>query len=164
MRSEIQQEMEKSISLCFLLLGRRVDIFICWTKRESNCFWCSKENSSWQWIGSIVWPLYWASWREQEPEKKPIKQVKSSKRSTSLILSEPQGTSSHKVVVDEETRPGQSHYCCHLGSGDNPVHYYQQCLCSEKTCTYYYYWRMMTITAPLHQSFKRKHRLGLNWS
>ena len=26
------------------------------------------------------------------------------------------------------------HYCCHLGSGDNPVHYYQQCLCSEKTC------------------------------
>ena len=26
------------------------------------------------------------------------------------------------------------HYCCHLGSGDNPVHYFLQCLCEEKVC------------------------------
>ena len=31
------------------------------------------------------------------------------------------------------------HYCCHLGSGLNPVHYYLQCLCSDKifTCQCY---------------------------
>ena len=27
------------------------------------------------------------------------------------------------------------HYCCHLGSGDNPVHYYLQCLCAESACS-----------------------------
>ena len=26
------------------------------------------------------------------------------------------------------------HYCCHLGSGDNPVHYFLQCLCADKVC------------------------------
>ena len=25
-------------------------------------------------------------------------------------------------------------YCCHLGSGDHPVHYEQRCLCSERKC------------------------------
>ena len=27
------------------------------------------------------------------------------------------------------------HYCCHLGSGVNPVHYYLQCLCAERPCS-----------------------------
>ena len=27
------------------------------------------------------------------------------------------------------------HYCCHLGSGLNPVHYYMQCLCADKVCS-----------------------------
>ena len=27
------------------------------------------------------------------------------------------------------------HYCCHRGSGENPVHYYLQCLCLDKKCT-----------------------------
>ena len=27
------------------------------------------------------------------------------------------------------------HYCCHLGSGANPVHYSLQCLCPGKVCT-----------------------------
>ena len=27
------------------------------------------------------------------------------------------------------------HYCCHLGSGLNPVHYYLQCLCADKVCS-----------------------------
>ena len=27
------------------------------------------------------------------------------------------------------------HYCCHRGSGDYPVHYYQQCLCDDSPCT-----------------------------
>lgn len=27
------------------------------------------------------------------------------------------------------------HYCCHLGSGENPVHYYLQCLCSDNPCS-----------------------------
>ena len=39
-------------------------------------------------------------------------------------------------VVEEHIPPlPLCHYCCHLGSGDNPVHYYQQCLCGEKACT-----------------------------
>ena len=27
------------------------------------------------------------------------------------------------------------HYCCHLGSGSNPVHYHLQCLCPDKACS-----------------------------
>ena len=27
------------------------------------------------------------------------------------------------------------HYCCHRGSGDYPVHYYQQCMCDDSPCT-----------------------------
>ena len=27
------------------------------------------------------------------------------------------------------------HYCCHRGSGDNPVHYVLQCLCEDKVCS-----------------------------
>ena len=27
------------------------------------------------------------------------------------------------------------HYCCHLGSGDYPVHYFMQCMCDDKVCT-----------------------------
>ena len=27
------------------------------------------------------------------------------------------------------------HYCCHLGSGNNPVHYVLQCLCEDKGCS-----------------------------
>ena len=27
------------------------------------------------------------------------------------------------------------HYCCHLGSGDYPVHYYMQCMCDDDDCT-----------------------------
>ena len=27
------------------------------------------------------------------------------------------------------------HYCCHLGSGDHPVHYYMQCMCDNIACT-----------------------------
>ena len=27
------------------------------------------------------------------------------------------------------------HYCCHLGSGKNPVHYVLQCLCEDKGCS-----------------------------
>ena len=27
------------------------------------------------------------------------------------------------------------HYCCHLGSGDYPVHYYMQCMCDNIVCT-----------------------------
>ena len=27
------------------------------------------------------------------------------------------------------------HYCCHRGSGENPVHYYLQCLCMDKKCS-----------------------------
>ena len=27
------------------------------------------------------------------------------------------------------------HYCCHIGSGQNPVHYHEQCLCSDKICS-----------------------------
>ena len=31
------------------------------------------------------------------------------------------------------------HYCCHLGSGDNPVHYVLQCLCEDKVCSCHCY-------------------------
>ena len=27
------------------------------------------------------------------------------------------------------------HYCCHLGSGDFPVHYFMQCMCDDKDCS-----------------------------
>ena len=27
------------------------------------------------------------------------------------------------------------HYCCHLGSGDYPVHYFMQCMCDDDDCT-----------------------------
>ena len=39
-------------------------------------------------------------------------------------------------VVEEHPPPLPLwHYCCHLGSGDKPVHYYQQCLCMDKVCS-----------------------------
>ena len=46
----------------------------------------------------------------------------------------------HTLVLRcEETPPSAHlplcHYCCHLGSGLNPVHYYLQCLCTDKVCT-----------------------------
>ena len=31
------------------------------------------------------------------------------------------------------------HYCCHLGSGNNPVHYVLQCLCEDRVCSCQYY-------------------------
>ena len=43
-------------------------------------------------------------------------------------------------VVEEHPPPlPLCHYCCHRGSGDKPVHYYQQCLCLEKVCSCYCY-------------------------
>ena len=27
------------------------------------------------------------------------------------------------------------HYCCHLGSGDYPVHYFMQCMCDDRDCS-----------------------------
>ena len=27
------------------------------------------------------------------------------------------------------------HYCCHLGSGDYPVHYFMQCMCDDDDCS-----------------------------
>ena len=43
------------------------------------------------------------------------------------------------VLRCEETPPSAHlplcHYCCHLGSGLNLVHYYLQCLCTDKVCT-----------------------------
>ena len=42
----------------------------------------------------------------------------------------------HESVVEEHPPPlPLCHYCCHLGSGSNPVHYYLQCLCAEKVCS-----------------------------
>ena len=39
-------------------------------------------------------------------------------------------------VVEEHPPPlPLCHYCCHLGSGDNPIHYYLQCLCPDKVCS-----------------------------
>ena len=42
-----------------------------------------------------------------------------------------------KSVVSEVSLPRLPlcHYCCHLGSGDNPVHYVLQCLCEDKGCS-----------------------------
>ena len=40
-------------------------------------------------------------------------------------------------VVKEQLPPPLPlcHYCCHRGSGDNPVHFYLQCLCMDKKCS-----------------------------
>ena len=27
------------------------------------------------------------------------------------------------------------HYCCHRGTGNYPVHYFQQCICDDRECT-----------------------------
>ena len=42
-----------------------------------------------------------------------------------------------KSVVSEVSLPRLPlcHYCCHLGSGNNPVHYVLQCLCEDKGCS-----------------------------
>ena len=40
-------------------------------------------------------------------------------------------------VSEEKEQPAPlplCHYCCHLGSGDHPVHFEQRCLCSELKC------------------------------
>ena len=37
-------------------------------------------------------------------------------------------------AVDSDPLP-VCHYCCHKGSGDYPVHYYQQCMCDDSPCT-----------------------------
>ena len=43
-------------------------------------------------------------------------------------------------VVEEHPLPlPLCHYCCHRGSGDKPVHYYQQCLCRAKVCSCHCY-------------------------
>ena len=39
------------------------------------------------------------------------------------------------VKTEETALLPLCHYCCHLGSGLNPVHYYLQCLCSDKICS-----------------------------
>ena len=39
------------------------------------------------------------------------------------------------VVKEHPSSLPLCHICCHLGSGDNPVHYYLQCLCPDKVCT-----------------------------
>jgi len=50
-------------------------------------------------------------------------------------------TSDHQCGVPEsvgEEHPPPlplCHYCCHLGSGDRPIHYFLQCLCPDKVCT-----------------------------
>ena len=41
-----------------------------------------------------------------------------------------------KVPTEQPPAPlPLCHYCCHRGSGENPVHYYLQCLCLEKKCS-----------------------------
>ena len=109
-RSEIHQELRKSISL----LGRWVDIFVCWTKRKLLLVQ-QKEHQLAEEVFDEVWLLDHCTGQADETEpwawgETNHKQVKSSKGSTSLILSEPQGTSSHKDVVDKETQPGQLYY------------------------------------------------------
>ena len=83
----------------------------------ASCAAKRKPEAVHQWRGSILRPLLWASWRDvgqREPgpwgENNYLNRWKVLKGSTSLILSEPQGTSSHKDVVDKETQPGQLYY------------------------------------------------------
>ena len=50
------------------------------------------------------------------------------------------GVSGTKVPTLRKLTPAPAplplcHYCCHLGSGLNPVHYYVQCLCPDKVCS-----------------------------
>ena len=87
----------------------------CWNVWWISFFLCSKENTSWQreWEEvfdevRLLGPLHWASWRDWTWGETNQKQAKSFKGSTSLILGEPQGTSSHKDVEDKETEPGLS--------------------------------------------------------
>ena len=43
-------------------------------------------------------------------------------------------------VIEEHPPPlPLCHYCCHRGSGNNPVHYYLQCICSDKVCSCHCY-------------------------
>ena len=42
------------------------------------------------------------------------------------------------IVLGKESSPAPlplCHYCCHKGSGLHQVHYYLQCLCSDKVCS-----------------------------
>ena len=69
--------------------------------------------------------------------------------STSLPVSstsEPDPTATLKGTAARQKLPPPSpiplplcHYCCHKGSGQNPVHYHEQCLCAEKVCSCYCY-------------------------
>ena len=43
-------------------------------------------------------------------------------------------------AVEEQLPPlPLCHYCCHWGSGEEPVHYYLQCLCADWPCTCWCY-------------------------
>ena len=55
-------------------------------------------------------------------------------------------TASHQCDVETESTVGKEqtsppvclplcHYCCHWGSGKDPVHYYLQCICDDWPCT-----------------------------
>ena len=49
----------------------------------------------------------------------------------------PTPVSPEPASVTEEHPPPLPlcHYCCHRGSGNNPVHYYLQCICRDKVCS-----------------------------
>ena len=67
-------------------------------KLHTGLIWVIYSRNLGSGLGTFLYP-----WPEGETDHK---QVKSSEGSTSLILSEPQGTSSHKDVVVKETQPG----------------------------------------------------------
>ena len=50
------------------------------------------------------------------------------------------GSTSQASVVEEQPPPlPLCHYCCHRGSGKDPVHYFLQCVCADWPCTCWCY-------------------------
>ena len=54
---------------------------------------------------------------------------------TSVSGKDPTATLRPKVPPPTPVPLPLCHYCCHKGSGQNPVHYYEQCLCPDKVCS-----------------------------
>ena len=54
-------------------------------------------------------------------------------------ISKPEAAKPDKVVEEQPPPLPLCHYCCHRGSGKDPVHYFLQCVCADWPCTCWCY-------------------------
>ena len=94
---------------------------------------CARVSARWRFVQFVRWQDWLA--RPKENCEIYMKNCASSEVATCQNCSAAMSPT-HQCELPPQMDPlPLCHYCCHRGSGDHPVHYYQQCLCNDSPCT-----------------------------